>query len=153
MNLYLARHGDAVSDVIDPARPLSEQGVAVVERVAGFLAQAGIRPQRILHSGKLRAEQTATILAGHLKPEALPEPFAGLKPNDDPTDFEPRVVFAGHDGLVVGHLPFLDRLVTWLVLHDADCALTHWAAGGVACLTDASGEWRLAWLVSPEIVA
>ncbi len=127
--------------------------MAEVERVAGFLARAGVKPQRIVHSGKLRAEQTATILAGHLNPAVMPEPFAGLKPNDDPTRFDPRTVFGGHDGMVVGHLPFLDRLLAWLTVQDASRALTRWASGGMACLSDESGEWRLAWMLPPEIVA
>lgn len=62
MKLYLVQHGEALSKEQDTKRSLSEQGRREVERMANFLATAGVRVARICHSGKLRAQQTAEIL-------------------------------------------------------------------------------------------
>ena len=63
MKLYLVQHGEAKSKDEDEKRPLTDQGRQGVERVAAFLKGAGVETKRVIHSGKLRAEQTAEILA------------------------------------------------------------------------------------------
>ncbi|MBI3066484.1 MAG: hypothetical protein HYY82_16305, partial [Deltaproteobacteria bacterium] len=40
MNFYLVRHGEAVSDTLDPRRPLSRIGQEQVEQVARAAAEA-----------------------------------------------------------------------------------------------------------------
>ena len=55
MELYLVHHGDAVPPRVDPQRPLSADGRARVEQVAGETAQRAIKPMVVWHSGKLRA--------------------------------------------------------------------------------------------------
>jgi len=62
MRLYLVQHGEAKREEEDPSRPLTENGRREVEIVAKFLSEAGIKIDKILHSGKLRAAQTAEIL-------------------------------------------------------------------------------------------
>ena len=66
MKLYLVQHGEACAKDVDPDRPLTDAGKADVERLAAFLGQVGIRVDRVIHSGKLRAVQTAERLAGVL---------------------------------------------------------------------------------------
>ena len=63
VGLYLVQHGEAVPDDVDPARPLSQAGKKDVERLAEFLARRKLAVSRILHSGKLRAQQTAELIA------------------------------------------------------------------------------------------
>jgi phosphohistidine phosphatase len=58
MDLFLMQHGEAMAETDDPARPLTMAGRAGVERVAVRAQAAGVRVDRCLHSGKLRAEQT-----------------------------------------------------------------------------------------------
>ena len=58
--LYLVQHGEAVGESVDPNRPLSAHGRATVEQVAACAARLGLKVDQIRHSGKLRAEQTAT---------------------------------------------------------------------------------------------
>ena len=62
MRLYLVQHGDAVPERLDPERPLSAAGRREVEAVARLLAGAGARVAHVVHSGKLRAQQTAELL-------------------------------------------------------------------------------------------
>ncbi len=66
MRIYLVQHGEAVAKDVDPERPLSEQGHNDVEKIATFLGNTQLGMERILHSGKLRAEQTAEIFADKL---------------------------------------------------------------------------------------
>ncbi len=83
MLVYLVRHGEAVPDNVDPARPLSEKGRAEVEETAKQLLADGAKVDEIWHSGKLRAKQTAEIIARVLGVEKVLEK-PGLKPDDPP---------------------------------------------------------------------
>ena len=60
MRVYLVQHGLAKEKSEDAERPLSDQGREDVARVAGFLSLfEKPQPEKIIHSGKLRAAQTA----------------------------------------------------------------------------------------------
>jgi len=160
--LYLVRHGEARSAQEDPERPLSDLGVAQVRRVARTLA--GLRPdvQVIWHSGKRRAEQTAELLAEALakaaaevsgrriKPEARPH----LEPGDSPKSVLRLLRGEERNLLLVGHLPYLSRLATALLLRsDAPEAplFLDLQAASVACLERTAEDWALKWLLTPEL--
>lgn len=70
MLLHLVRHADAGDPEAwrgpDAARPLSEKGRTQAERLGVFLADHDVRPDAVITSPKLRAAQTAEIVAGHL---------------------------------------------------------------------------------------
>ncbi|MES9849230.1 MAG: histidine phosphatase family protein, partial [Candidatus Thiodiazotropha sp.] len=68
MKLYLVQHGEACKKEVDPDRPLTDRGREDIDRLATFLKQAGIRPDRVVHSGKLRAMQTAGRLTDAIAP-------------------------------------------------------------------------------------
>jgi phosphohistidine phosphatase len=65
--LYLLRHADAGSpaawDGPDERRPLSGKGERQADRLGRFLAGIGFAPDAILTSPKVRAAQTAEIVA------------------------------------------------------------------------------------------
>ena len=61
--LYLVQHGEATKETEDPARPLTEHGRQEVVKVARALARVRLGVSVIAHSGKLRARQTAELLA------------------------------------------------------------------------------------------
>ena len=85
MKLYLAQHGEACPKDIDPERPLTDQGREDIERLAEFLARAGIQVERVIDSGKLRAAQTADLLAAAVAPLVELETSDRINPNDDPS--------------------------------------------------------------------
>ena len=62
MDLYLMQHGQATTETEDSERPLTDAGRAAVQRVAERARAADVRISGCLHSGKLRAEQTAQLL-------------------------------------------------------------------------------------------
>ena len=153
MKLYLVQHGEAVAKDIDPDRPLSERGRRGVEKMAQFLRQGGISVGRILHSGKRRAEQTAQVLAAAIMPEGQPESVAGIKPNDDVTAFGEMLDDLHDDTLVAGHLPFMSRLVAWLITGNDELGMVAYKPGSVVCLEQQDeGGWQLQWMLRPELL-
>ena len=153
MRLYLVQHGDAVAEEVDPARPLSEVGRSDVAAVARFLAAGGLRVKQVLHSGKLRAEQTAVLLAGAVAPGHAPAARPGLDPKD-PTEGIARVVAAwDDDAMLVGHLPFMAKLASRLVAGRDDAGVVAFQPGTVVCLERGDRQhWSIAWMIGPELV-
>jgi phosphohistidine phosphatase len=153
MRLYLVQHGEAVAKGVDPGRPLSANGVADVERLAAFLSRAGVRVERVMHSGKRRALQTAECLAAAIAPQVAPEENGLLGPADNPAAFDWQSESWEGDALVVGHLPFMERLVAHLVLDDDRRAITRFAPGTVVCLQRGDdGRWQVLWMLRPELL-
>jgi phosphohistidine phosphatase len=79
MAVYLMQHGEATTEAENPARPLTDTGRAAVERVAARAKAADVRIDRCVHSGKLRAEQTAELLVGVLGSDKSIEPATGWR--------------------------------------------------------------------------
>jgi phosphohistidine phosphatase len=153
MRLYLVQHGEAVAKEIDPDRPLSSQGESDVARVAGFLKQSGISVSKILHSGKARAKQTAGILLQILPNKVLSEAIDGIAPNDPVETFAMNIPTLETDTMIVGHLPFMAKLVAWLVTADENQPLVAYQPGSVVCLEqDESCNWQIQWMIRPDCV-
>lgn len=154
MKLYLAQHGLALSKEEDPERPLSEAGRAQVEALARQLGQAGVRVARVWHSGKPRALQTAQCLARRVMPRGRVERLDGLAPNDPVAEFVVDADVWQEDTLVVGHLPFMARLASLLLVQDAGRELVRFTPGSVLCLERLEHDrWQLDWLLRPELCA
>jgi phosphohistidine phosphatase len=154
MDLYLMQHGEATAEAEDPARPLTPAGRATVEQVAGHAGASGVRIQRCLHSGKLRAEQTAQLLARAVAGGQV-EHHEGLAPNDPVAPVAAWLRQAADESIaVVGHLPFLDRLASLLVAGDEEGQVIRFQMGGLVKLVpkrDRPG-FVVAWALSPEIL-
>jgi len=154
MRLYLVQHGEAVSEDVDPDRPLSDRGRADVARVAGFLAEAGVSVDRVLHSGKTRARQTADAFAAALAPGAVvAQTEGGIAPKDS-TDWLASVAARWTDDvMVVGHLPFMGRVVSGLIADDEGAGMAAFTPGTVVCLerNDDTGTWTVALMVGPPL--
>ncbi len=154
MKLYLVQHGDALSKAEDPARPLSGKGREDVARMASFLAGGGVKAGRVIHSGKTRAMGTAKMLSQSIGPDgAVEEMAAGLAPND-PTDQLLLVLQGCHeDVMIVGHEPFMGRLVARLVVGDEADGVVAFAPGAVVCLEqNKDGNWILQWMLRPSLL-
>ncbi|MBF8270705.1 MAG: phosphohistidine phosphatase SixA [Gammaproteobacteria bacterium] len=153
MNLYLVQHGQAVTKEVDPGRPLSPQGEQEIKRMAVFLEKSGVSVDRILHSGKMRAHQTAEILADKLLLKGEIEAIAGINPNDSVEDFAGKLHKLKHDTMLVGHLPFMARLVAYLTSGNADHEIVDYRPGSIVCLElDAEQNWRIRWMLRPDLI-
>lgn len=146
------QHGEAKPQEQDPARPLTDRGREEVSRVARTAARIGVTAGTILHSGKLRAKQTAELLADALGPGVRVEQLDGLEPKDDPTTAAHAIESLEGSTIVVGHLPHLSRLAGLLLAGAADREPIAFRMGGIVCLERGQGGWRAKWMLTPEVV-
>ncbi len=152
MQLYLVQHGEALTKDIDPDRALSEAGRKDVQRLASFLA-GKVRVARVLHSGKTRARQTAEMLATSVAPDLKVEQFGGLSPNDPVESFVQHVEKWSEDLLVVGHLPFMAKLVARLAACSEERGIVAYRPGSIVCLETGQGpDWQVQWMIRPELL-
>jgi phosphohistidine phosphatase len=152
MAIYLVQHGKNQPKEVDPDKGLSPEGRAEVERIADVAAGYGVSVNRIVHSGKKRASQTADIFARALKPKDGVQDRTGINPLDDVT-----VVAEGLDPsadvMLVGHLPFMERLAAALVCGSPDRPVFTFQNGGIVCLDRLEGgdSWVIRWSLMPNI--
>lgn len=153
MELYVARHARAVEQSRGGERPLTEEGREDARRVAKALGAAGVRVDRVWHSGKLRARETADLLAGAVGAGAELEERPDLRPLADPFDVLEAVREEEGSLLLVGHLPHVERLVSVLLTGEEKAEVVDVAPGGVLRLVSSDGHaWRLTWYVTPELL-
>ncbi|MAF95347.1 MAG: phosphohistidine phosphatase SixA [Rhodospirillaceae bacterium] len=155
MHIYLVQHGAAVPKDENPEKPLSDGGRDEVKKMASFLARSRVSAARVIHSGKLRALETALLLAEVLGPgNAVEEAGTGLAPNDPTDELFAAIDDWTEDTIVVGHLPLMSKMVSRLVTGDEDETVVHFRPGSVACLErgENGGGWTVAWFLRPELL-
>lgn len=150
--VYLVQHGQAKPKEEDPDRSLSGEGVKTVERMARWAAWVGIEVNQIRHSGKLRAQQTAEILARAMRPPEGGTAQTGLGPNDDVRPVAEALDDWPDSVMLVSHLPFLSRLASLLVAENPDVPLVWFRNAALVGLVRREGRWTLSCLVPPELV-
>ena len=154
MKVYLVRHGEAVSSQFDPQRPLSEQGLADIRKVASFIKPLEISVEHIWHSGKLRAAQTAEKLAESVSVKKDCSAHKNLMPNDVVTIIADELEAYDTDLMIVGHLPFLAYLTSLLTAGKETSNIVAFDAGAIACLNRrGSGQWQIEWMITSELLA
>jgi phosphohistidine phosphatase len=157
MEVYLVRHGEPTSEAENPRRPLSGRGREEVRRVSAAAARMELQPAEIRHSGKCRAAQTAEIFAEALGLHAAVVAASGLAPNDDVEPVAAALAVVTQPVMLVGHLPFLSRLASLLLVGDPERPLVQFPMSGIVCLArEASGRtraWSLAWALTPASLA
>ena len=85
MILYLVQHAEAKREADDPERPLTQKGWADIRRMADYAgAHLAMEVDRVLHSGKTRARETAEALAEALRPVPRVHAAEDLDPLSDP---------------------------------------------------------------------
>ena len=151
MKLYLVQHGEALSKDVDPGRPLSPGGEHDIVQLKQILNKSGITVDAVLHSGKMRAHQTAEILAEQLLLKGEVEAISGINPNDPVQAFSIKVRRFKHDTMVVGHLPFMAKLVSCLTAGNEELDLVDYKPGSIVCLElDVEQKWRINWMLRPD---
>ncbi len=152
MALYLVQHGKSNPKTIDPEKGLSEESMEEVTRIAQVAAGYGCKVGKIFHSGKKRAEETAAIFASHLKPDGGVEQMDGIDPLDDVVPFS-HTLSAEDDAMVVGHLPFMERLTSYLIIGSVEPPVFQFQNGGIVCLDKGPGtqNWIVKWALMPNI--
>ena len=153
MNLYLVQHADAMSREQDPSRGLSARGIDDARRVSAYLQKLHISVHQIFHSGKLRALQTADIIADHIETVKGIVETDGLAPMDAPGIWAARLAESVSDTMLVGHLPHLGNLSGLLVCGDQVKKAVGFETGCVICLRRSEeGVWSIEWAVKPGML-
>ncbi|MBU0969744.1 MAG: phosphohistidine phosphatase SixA [Proteobacteria bacterium] len=155
MALFLVQHGISSSKAVDPGKGLSDLGIEETNRIAPVAKGYGIPVHTIVHSGKKRAEQTAAIYHRALSLKTPLEAIPGINPLDDV-----RIFAAGIDPhanwMVVGHMPFMERLVSYLVAGSEVIRVYQFQNSGIVCLDCGEGhngepDWFIKWTLNPHI--
>lgn len=154
MNLYCVRHGEAESADIDPDRPLTVNGRQEVERVAFYLHNRDVKISHIMHSTKLRAKQTAEIFSEIMMPGSITECESILDEDANVQTFMEMASTWTDDTLVVGHLPFMPRLISGLVIGNPDVyPIVNFPPSGIVCLQHFDQDrWIIQWILNPQLV-
>jgi len=155
MKLYLIQHGEAKSEAEDPERSLAARGEKEVISVSRVASGLNINPSQIYHSGKLRAKQTAEMIARALKIPDLPvQPVQGLNPSDDVRPWAERISKEKEDLMIVGHLPFLEKLTSFLLCGNENARLVLFRYGAIVCLDQKEDKgWAVRWILTPEMAS
>lgn len=150
--LYLVQHAEAKDADEDPNRDLSDVGLMHARAAARFMHERAIRPGLIWHSGKLRAQHTAQIIARAI---GAPEPtvHAELGPSDDPSRIADEIVELEEAGLmIVGHLPYLTRLTALLLDAHAGRSPVRFRNAGIVALARVDDAWWVEWSMIPQLM-
>jgi phosphohistidine phosphatase len=152
MSIMLVQHGKNVSRDVDPEKGLSEEGISEVERIAEVAGGYGVKMEKVFHSGKKRAKQTADIFIRSLNPDLAAEEIDGMGPVDDVTEFWNNLDASGNV-MLVGHLPFMEKLTSYLVAGNPDNPVLKFQNGGIVCLDmdSDSRSWVIKWTLLPNI--
>ncbi len=152
MALYLVQHGKNISKEHDPEQNLSEEGKADVEYVAKVAKQNRISVYRIEHSPKLRAKQTAEIFAEALQPLQGLQERENIKALDEVSEVADEIS-SKDDLMLVGHLPFMERLTSFLITGSKENLVFKFQNGGIVCLDkdEKVESWFIKWAIMPRI--
>lgn len=148
MTIYLVQHGQCFDKETDPDRKLSPIGRATITQVANMATEAGITVTKIYHSGKLRTQQTAEIFSKYLNVNPV-ESIEGIDPLDNVEDFANHLQLP-EKTMIVGHLPFMERLTSYLITGRQDLTIVKFQNAGIVCLDqDENRNWYLKWTIMP----
>jgi phosphohistidine phosphatase len=137
----------------DDLRPLAAEGRAAAQRIGRRLQASGVRIDAVYHSGLLRAAETAQLVSAQLEPSPRVRQHAGMRPEDTPASLRAWVqsVTEAGETMLVSHMPFVQALVSYLVLGDDRWAVADFKTGAVARLEPAGQRWVLTWLLTPKL--
>lgn len=157
--LYLIRHGiaeargDAWPD--DGRRPLTEEGILRLRKVARGLVRLGVTCDIVLTSPLVRARQTAEIIAATLDPHPHIITAESLAPGGDCAeviaDLEKQTRRAGI--ALVGHEPGIGELAARLIASRHPIPFKK----GAVCRIDVpsippDGPGELRWFLPPKVL-
>ncbi len=145
MEILLVRHGPAEEPgdakwPTDRARPLSADGRVKTAQAAAGLFAIGLRPDLVVSSPLVRAEQTAKLVAGAFRPSPPIELSEALAPGGDGLDLVRGLLSRKLARVVlVGHEPCLSLLLSALAAGD-ERRLDVDFKKAAAALVEVSGE-------------
>ncbi len=77
-----------------------------------------------------------------------------INPSDSPEAFAWQMDAWDTDTLVVGHLPFMAKLISYLMIGEEQPPLVSYQPGSIVCLAhDENKRWAVAWMLRPELLS
>ena len=150
MKLYFVRHGIA-EDMADSdfTRELTPRGRRRVTRSAQVMRRLNLRPQRIYSSPRLRARQTADIIAAALdRPVSLADEVNFGFDLDDISSLT-QALGSGAEIMFVGHNPDMSLLVRQLT--GVNASMKKGGLARVDVYDGAAAQGELVWLIAPKV--
>jgi phosphohistidine phosphatase len=148
MAVYFVQHGLALSKEKDPNRPLSPEGKRDVERITSYLGKFQLTVREVCHSGKTRALETAQIFSNQFKGSSICQ-LSGMSPNDDVK--ETASMLNIENTMYVGHLPHLEKLISYLITGDESKQVIKFVNGGVVCVEKNDSGFYINWYLKPSL--
>lgn len=145
--LYVVRHAKAEDGAPDEERRLAPRGIRNARAMGERLAAAGVAPEQVVHSGLVRARETADLLVRGMG--TSPARFLhGLAPWDDPSGLADwiRSIGAEESRMLVSHQPFCGLLTGWLT----GCGALAIPTCTVVCLEREGAAWLIRWIATPD---
>jgi phosphohistidine phosphatase len=154
--LYLLRHADAGDpeawDGPDAVRPLSAKGRRQSERLGRHLAAAGFKPDVVLTSPKLRAAETAELVAAALETNVTVDERLASGVGLETIDEALRAAGSPDKPVLVGHDPDFSDLLSTLV--GAETPMKKGALARIDLVDGVRpGGGVLRWLLPPDLLA
>jgi phosphohistidine phosphatase len=152
MKVYFVRHGKASQTApSDEQRPLTEDGIESAKNLAVALKKAGCKPTIIYTSPRVRALQTATIIADEFGMTAQVNNACNFEFNAKAAaelctgyDEEDEIMFVGHN-------PSMSEVVQHIT-----GAAVELSTGAIACVTEfyppSTRNAVLKWLLTPRVI-
>lgn len=150
MAIFLVQHGVSLKKDEDPQKGLSKNGREHTAKIADVAKFYQIPVAKICHSGKTRALQTAQIFAEVLDIKEGLQEIKNINPLDDVTLFADMVDPASNM-MIVGHLPHMEKLVSYLTCGDERKRVLKFQNSGIVCLECEDGDWFIKWTLNPNI--
>ncbi len=150
MAIFLVQHGLSLKKEEDPQKGLSSKGREETAKIADVAKFYQIPVARICHSGKARALQTAQIFKQTLDVQADLLQIHQINPLDDVTLFADKVDPTS-SMMIVGHLPYMEKLVAYLTCGDQEKRVYKFQNSGIVCLDCEQGDWFIKWTLNPNI--
>lgn len=152
MALYLVQHGKSFSKEQNPEQSLTEEGIAQIKLIGQVARGYNVNVDIIRHSGKKRARQTAEIFSEALQKKTNIEEIQGIKPMDNAKQLACQLK-NNENAMYVSHLPFLGKLLSYLITGSLDYSVFRIQNGGIICLDQRQGSkaWEIKWALMPSI--
>jgi phosphohistidine phosphatase len=151
MTVYFVQHGKSVPKEENPDRPLSDIGAQEVAQIANRLKESNVKLNVIFHTEKLRAVQTAEIINNHLNALQGIKETSGMNPKDDVRLFAKKIE-KFEDAMYVGHLPFLEKLISFLITGDDGKVVFKFQNAGVVKIQYSAEDdyWYISGTLLPK---
>ncbi len=152
MSLYLVQHGLSLGKDKDPEKGLSEEGIKTTKMITQVAKSYKVEVKGIHHSPKKRARQTAELMSDVFLPQVDIQEKPGLLPLDDVWLLAGNLA-TSDQLMLVGHLPFMERLCSLLVTGTPEYLIFKFQNSGIVCLDQQEGSpfWFIKWALMPNI--